>query len=283
MMEVDRVKILIRFISALLAIFSILGCSQGVTYLNFFGTPVPDYAPDRVFKSVDYFNKKGIDLIVKKHDMQDSINAEIRAVTKANEIRNKMLVGSGTLKPNLTHLRNSKKIGPNYYRLEVSNISPIEKQVGDDYCWAACLQYFLLKEFQVIATQEHIIGVTNKLKKTNGRPATAFELLKGLGYAGFKLTEKGATHIIETLGRDHIIMLGIKNPSNEVGHAVILVAATFAFVNDLLPNSDPTGLGIAFDNLVILDPAIGGGGQAINAQDIENDLFFVLSRDVSST
>ncbi len=305
----------IRLFLIVFVLSGVYGCAAGLSFTDIIPIPVPD--ADFQIQSVSYLkNKYGVDLLSKIHDMQKEIEASHIATNLVNGVLNVSVNGEKVNTPyNDKHFYNSKKIGTNDYTVTVSNIAPIEKQIGRDFCWAASLQYFLSREYGISVSQQSIVDEIKKGQPSDDLAASTMDMLKALGFTGLKLNSGGSKQLIEALGRDHIAIIGIKNPNDDVGHAVVVTAARYSFYNpinlasnsqdsthsqginagdagDLLLNTSPAqvynnffgdkvyvspGGKLAFSEITYLDPAEGKITTA-RGEELDGKVGFVLTK-----
>lgn len=264
----------------LLMFTHLLGCSAGmnagVSFTDLL--PVPGPRVDIPIRSVGYYKAQhGVDLLGKEHDMQAEIQSSRASTDLVNRMFHVSVNGTQVKAPyNDRHLANSRKLGPNDYVVAATNVGSIEKQIGTDLCWAASLQYFLQREYSVTVSQQRIVDQMKKGRPQADMSASAMELVTALGFTGLTVSTSGAHQLIEALGRDHVAILGVRNPKDDVGHAVVVVAARYSFVSTLSPLL-PAGGGVAFSELTYLDPAEGKLVTAA-ADEFDERVGFVLTK-----
>lgn len=257
---VKKNRMIHKVLLALLVIPTLYGCATGfnvgVSFTDIVPIPVPQL--DTSLRSVAYYkNEYSVDLLRMNHNMSEEIRASREATDQANKLIRFKVNGQDVKSPyNDKHLYSSKKIGPNDYLVTTSKIMPIDRQIGDDYCWAASIKYFLSREFNVTVSQRRIVDAIKKDQPSGEQAASVMEIMKSLGFARLKLTPGGSQQLIGSLGRDHVAIMGIKNKNRSVGHVVIVVAARYSFVNYYHPALPPTG-NIAISEIAYLDPADG--------------------------
>lgn len=258
------------------------GLVPGIDFASRLPVPVPTV--NEPFRSVTYYKiHHGVDLLQKNHDMDKEIYQSRQSTDFANNIIRISINGKRIIAPyNVRHFLNSKKIGSNEYALMCNNIRPIEKQIGQDYCWAAVIKYFLFREYGINASQNEIVLlVKSKMQPDNPR-AGIEEIMNALGYHGLAIIPEGvgADYLIEALGRNHVAILGIKNKDDDYGHLVVAVAAKYSFVDSCFPSWSPSG-GIAFTEITYLDPE-NGKTVTMPADQLENKLVFLVTQNLTS-
>ena len=201
------------------------------------------------------------------------IDLPIRSINyyKEHHSNNLLSINHNTDHP----FKNSKKVGKNDYLIICSKIWSIEKQLEEDYCWAACIQYLILAKHNVKIDQNEI-AIEIKKRKSADMSASLLDIMRGFNFTTLKLTKNGTLHVMETLEKNQPVMLGLKGNSNEVGHVIIIVGARYSYVPGIhiiySPETD-----IVFNEFGILDPGRDSKPITIPAKDIENNISFILS------
>lgn len=244
------------------------------------GIPIPTPNLDDPIHSVAYYkNNYNVDLLSKNHEMQEEISHSHKVTDFVNKHFYFTLDGKPVKSPyNDAHYRNSKKIGSNEYQVSATQLKPMEKQLRKDYCWAASINYFLSREYGRSLSQQTIVDAIKKgLSTDDDKSASVMEMLSVLGLGGLRYTPNGSQHLIEALGRNHIAIIGLKDSTSAIGHAVVVVGAKYSFVNNLIPYAKPQ-YHVAYSELTILDP-FEGKMLVKRAEEIESNIEFVLTQD----
>lgn len=227
------------------------GCvSTGMTTVG--PIPVPDL--DQRITSVEYYRKTfNVDLLSKQHDMGEEISNAVKA---ASYLSGKIKIKDRAIPPapQINFMYKSQRIGTNDYTISCTQIAKPEKQKGEEYCWAACVQCLIGSRDGRYIEQETIVARYKSKTDDAGKAGSVADMLRSMGFMNTKLSEAGALHLVRTLGNNQPVMLGITNQQTGVGHAVLVVGARYSFVNPLLPFLKPA-VGVAFSELTIIDPA----------------------------
>lgn len=135
------VIMLMRILSCAIIICSCLACGCSGALSTEALVPVPWF--DLAVQSVDCYNKRyKIDLQSMQHDMQEEIASENRV---ANNPLIKININGKQVKakPKTAYMTRSKQIGPNDYLLTCGRFAKLDRQKGEEYCWAACVSVFI--------------------------------------------------------------------------------------------------------------------------------------------
>lgn len=239
------------FLPALVLLILLSGCvTTGMTTVG----PIPVPKLEQRITSVEYYRKTyNVDLLSKQHDMRKEISNAFQA---AYDLGSKIKVNGRaiTVTPQTNFMYKSQSIGTNDYTISCTQIAKPEKQKDEEYCWAACVQCLIGSRDGRYIDQETIVARYKSKTDDAGKAGSVADMLRSMGFVNTTLTEAGAMHLVQTLGNNQPVMLGITNQQTGVGHAVLVVGARYSFVNPLLPFLPPSG-GVAFSELTIIDPA----------------------------
>ena len=275
---------------ALIFIFVLEGCAGEMSWnlatAPFLPIPIPWY--DVKFHSVSYYKKKyGVDLLAINHDMQYQVDRNHRSIDALNSLFGKVnLSFNGERIPlrapyDDKYFRGMKKVGPNDYVVGLRDVPPINIQEDYLWCWAACLSYFISKEYGAIVDQRHIVDEIKQGKPSSDQAGSIIDIMRALGYSNLKVSSDGGRELVSALSLGHVAIMGLKDKK----HVVIVVAARFSFVDPVNPTSTPKD-GVAFSEITYLDPAeksLKRPGQAeeISSEDLEKQVSFILTQDFS--
>lgn len=236
---------------------------------------------DFPFRSVDYYNNHyNVDLLEMNHYMDREIQLVIRANANANKFVSHIAILGESVRnqPEYLHLQRSIKLGPNQYYIGLENYPPIEKQIDNHSCWAACIQYLIYHTYNKKIDQESIIKEIKEREVEIEPGASVVEMMKALGYIATRLTPAGSRHIIEILGRGYPLIIGSHSDPSGKGHAEVVVGAKYSFVNPYIPSLAPQEA-IAFSEITVLDPW-DGEIHVRTAREYDGKIDFVLSFNV---
>ena len=251
--------------------------------------------------SVEYYETKdGVDLSKFNHDIRKEYTARDRlnrdTARNAKTILNQITVGNRklgadvsdkNLKYRLKFLLAAKKNGPNDYYVGCRKACSIEKQEGDNLCWAACIQSVIYYIHNKKVKQSDLAKFMFKNGKDYDYPASASEILSAFGFTDSLISINGGDHLLDSLAYDYPVLLGVTEPNQEFGHFVLVIGARFSFVEDRPINIPWVGGGIpiksgyemcdvAFREFVVLDPG-DGLKKTLYVHDIENRITTVMS------
>lgn len=231
---------------------------------------------DVPIRSNDYYKKNyNVDLLTKEHDMNHEIQIDEEMWQRLNSSVNINIQGQRVSpKNNQNRFYRSKKLGINEYYIGVDKLYKMEKQIGGFDCWAACLKYIILYKTGMNVSQKKIIEEFKSKNEQNVNGATVIDIMSMLGYSNLRLTENGSMHLIESLGENQPVIVGIKEKDMS-NHAVVVTGARYSFVNSTIPSLAPSGE-YSFIEFEIMDPK-KGNPEKIKAIDLENNINFVLS------
>lgn len=227
------------------------GCvTTGMTTVG----PIPVPTLEQRITSVEYYRKTfGVDLLSMEHNMRKEISNTFKAAyDPLIKIKQNGKVITAT--PQTNFMYKSQRIGTNDYTISCTEIATPEKQKGEEYCWAACVQCLIGSRDGRYIDQETIVARYKSKTDDAGKAGSVADMLRSMGFMNTTLTEAGALHLVRTLGNNQPVMLGITNQQTGVGHAVLVVGARYSFVNFLVPYLEPA-VGVAFSELTIIDPA----------------------------
>ena len=270
-------------------VFFLAGCTTRMDSVhNFIPLPIPSLEPS--IHSAEYFEKKEY-VIADSHNIECSINRQKQLASK-NPFTFRASDGT-TTKDETIHYYNflgdAKQIGGNRYSISLKHTYPITRQKDYTTCWAHSIKNIVKYETKKDVPLKNVIQYVQGSNEHDR--ATYLNILYKMGMTNVTTSECSSLHLLKALSEQHPVMMGYKH-KEDVFHAVVIVGATFSFV-DTNPAPEIIYLNpfemleavvpmvdimedFAFRTFIIADPATGKITE-YNAEEFDDKIQFLLS------